>query len=117
VLEFCGLSAGVPCAIIATDDVFSVAVPTSMKAVGFFQPAERAIAPSEREDVTRRLADNSSGWHAVAVGIRGHAGLSLKAASESESIAQALTECGARDQECRVTAIGMFSVEAKVVVR
>lgn len=117
-LEYCGLTAGVPCAIIATDNVFAVAVPTSMKAVGFFRPAaERAIAPAEREDVARRLADNSSGWNAVAVGIRGLVGLSLKAASESESVAQALTECGTRDQECRVIAIGMFSVEAKVAVR
>ena len=118
VLEFCGLSAGVPCAVIATDNVFAVAVPTSMKAVGFFRPAaERAIAPAEREDVARRLADNSSGWNAVAVGIRGLAGLSLKAAGEGESVTQALTECGRRDQECRVIAIGMFSVEAKVAVR
>jgi len=34
---------------------FVVAVPTSMKVVGFFKPAaERAIAPGEREDVARR---------------------------------------------------------------
>jgi len=32
-------------------------------------------------------------------------------------VKQALTECGARDQECRVIAIGMFSVEAKAAVR
>ena len=117
-LEFCGLTAGVPCAVVITDNVFAVAVPTSMKAIGFFRPvAERAIAPGERDDVARRLAANSGGWNAVAVGIRGHAGLSLKATGESEAVSQALTECGARDQECRVIAIGMFSVEAKVAVR
>jgi adenylate cyclase len=117
-LEFCGLTAGVPCAVVITDNVFAIAVPTGMQAVGFFQPAaERAIAPGEREDVARRLADNRGGWNAVAVGIRGHAGLSLKATGEREAVTQALAECGTRDQECRVIAIGMFSVEAKVAVR
>jgi hypothetical protein len=63
--------------------------------------------------VARRLKDNTGGWSAVAVGIRGYAGLALKADSEKESIASALADCGARDRECRVIAIGMFSVEAK----
>ena len=113
-LEFCGLTAGISCAILATDNVFAVAVPVSMKATGFFQPAaERAITTGEREDVARRLKDNTGGWSAVAVGIRGYAGLALKAGSEKESIAAALADCGARDRECRVIAIGMFSVEAK----
>ena len=113
-LEYCGLTAGISCAILATDNVFAVAVPTSMKAIGFFQPAsERAIATGEREDVVRRLKDNTGGWSAVAVGIRGYTGLALKAGSEKESIAAALADCGARDRECRVIALGMFSVEAK----
>ena len=113
-LEFCGLTAGISCAILATDNVFAVAVPVSMKATGFFQPgAERAITTGEREDVARRLKDNPGGWSAVAVGIRGYAGLALKAGSEKESIAAALADCGVRDRECRVIAIGMFSVEAK----
>jgi class 3 adenylate cyclase len=113
-LEFCGLRAGIPCAILATDGVFAVAVPVSMTATGFFQPAaERAITTGEREDVARRLKDNTGGWSAVAVGIRGYAGLALKADSEKEAIASALADCGARDRECRVIAIGMFSVEAK----
>jgi hypothetical protein len=113
-LEFCGLTGGIICAIVATDNVFAVAVPVSMKATGFFQPAtERAITTGEREDVARRLKDNSGGWSAVAVGIRGYAGLALKAGSEKESIDAALADCGARDRECRVIAIGMFSVEAK----
>ena len=85
VLEFCGLRAGIPCAIIATDNVFAVAVPISMKPTGFFQPAaEPAITTGEREDVARRLKDNTGGWSAVAVGIRGYAGLALKAESEKE---------------------------------
>jgi class 3 adenylate cyclase len=113
-LEFCGLRAGIPCAIVATDNAFAVGVPTSMKATGFFRPAsEPAIALSEREDVARRLKDNATGWNAVAVGIRGYAGLALKAGSESESVTAALADCGARDRECRIIAIGMFSVEAK----
>jgi class 3 adenylate cyclase len=114
VLEFCGLRAGIPCAVVATDNVFAVAVPVSMKATGFFQPAtERAITTGEREDVARRLKDNTGGWSAVAVGIRGYPGLALKAESEKDAIAAALADCGARDRECRVIAIGMFSVEAK----
>jgi adenylate cyclase len=113
-LEFCGLRAGIPCAILATDNVFAVAVPVSMRPVGFFQPAtERAITTGEREDLGRRLKDNTGGWSAVAVGIRGYAGLALKADGEKEAIASALADCGARDRECRVIAIGMFSVEAK----
>ena len=113
-LEFCGLRAGIPCAVVVTDNVFAVAVPTSMKPTGFFQPAtERAITTGEREDVARRLKDNAGGWSAVAAGIRGYAGLALKADSEKESIAAALADCGARDRECRVIAIGMFSVETK----
>jgi hypothetical protein len=114
VLEFCGLRAGIPCAVVATDNVFAVAVPVSMKATGFFRPAtERAITTGEREDVARRLKDNTGGWSAVAVGIRGYPGLALKAESEKDAIAAALADCGARDRECRVIAIGMFSVEAK----
>jgi class 3 adenylate cyclase len=113
-LEYCGLTAGISCAILATDNVFAVAVPVSMKPTGFFQPAtERAITTGEREDVARRLKDNTGGWSAVAVGIRGYAGLALKAGSEKESVAAALADCGARDRECRVIAIGMFSVDAK----
>jgi hypothetical protein len=92
----------------------AVAVPNSMKVTGFFQPAtDRAITTGEREDVARRLKDNSGGWSAVALGIRGYAGLALKAGSETESIDAALADCGARDRECRVIAIGMLSVEAK----
>jgi class 3 adenylate cyclase len=113
-LEYCGLMGGIPCTIIAIDNVFAVAVPATMKPVGLFQPAgDPAIAAGEREEVARRLADNAGGWSVVAAGLRGRAGLALKAASESEAIANALADCGARDGECRVIAIGMFSVAAK----
>ena len=36
-LEACGETAGIPCMIIAIDDVFVVPIPTMMKTVGFFQ--------------------------------------------------------------------------------
>jgi adenylate cyclase len=112
-LEYCGLMGGIPCTVIATGNVFAVAVPTTMKPVGFFQPASNpAIATAEREDIARRLADNRGGWSAVAAGLRGRAGLSLRARSEAEAVAAALADCGARDSECRVIAIGMFSVAA-----
>ena len=117
-LEYCGLSAGVPCAIVAADNAFVVAVPSTMKAVGFFNAATaQAIGAAERSDAARRLADNPGGWNAVAVGLNGHAGLSRKAANEADAVSQALADCGARDQECRVIAIGMFSVEAKAAAQ
>jgi hypothetical protein len=100
--------------IIAADDGFVVGVPTTMTAVGFFQAAtEPAIAAGEREDVARRLANNREGWNAVAVGVRGYAGLSLKADKEADAVAGALADCAARDRGCRVIAIGMFSVAGK----
>jgi hypothetical protein len=38
-LESCGALAGVPCLILAADDVFVVPVPTLMKPIGFFKAA------------------------------------------------------------------------------
>jgi adenylate cyclase len=113
-LEFCGLRGGIACKIIATNNMFSVAVPATMKVTGFFQPAlDPGIAPGEREDIARRLAGNPEGWNAVAIGIRGRIGFALKAASELESTSGALADCGARDRDCRVIAIGSFSVAAR----
>jgi class 3 adenylate cyclase len=110
-LETCGELAGVPCMIVAVDDVFVVPVPTLMRATGFFRAATNAsIAPDARDDVAQRLADAQSGWNAVAVGTSGRPGLALKAASEQNAINNALNDCAKRDSDCHVIAIGPFAI-------
>jgi hypothetical protein len=115
-LEACGNSEGVPCMIVAVDDVFVVPIPTLMKAVGFFQTAGNAlIAPGSRDGVARRLATGTSGWSAVATGANGLAGVVPDAGSEQSAIEGALADCTARDHGCHVIAIGPFSVVAGAV--
>jgi adenylate cyclase len=111
VLETCGGVIGVACMIVAVDDTFVVPVPTTLKVIGFFR-ADRnpSIAADAREDVARKLADASSGWNAVAVGASGRPGLSLKAASETNAVNDALGNCVKHDSDCHVIAIGPFSV-------
>jgi class 3 adenylate cyclase len=110
-LESCGALAGVPCMIVAADDAFVVPVPLLMKAIGFFKAASNpSIAASERDEVARKLADAPTGWNAVAVGTTGHAGVSVKAASEQNAISDALGDCAKRDSDCHVIAIGPFVV-------
>jgi hypothetical protein len=110
-LEGCGAIAGVPCMIVALDDVFVVAVPTTLKITGFFRAGNTAsIAPDSRDDVARRLAQAPPGWNAVAVGASGRPGLALRAASEQDAVNDALGDCVRHDSDCRVIAIGPFSV-------
>ena len=110
-LESCGAIAGVPCMIVAVDDVFVVPVPTILKVTGFFQAAGSfSIAADARDDVSRKLMDASSGWNAVAVGAARRPGLALKAASEPNAVNEALGNCVKHDSDCRVIAIGPFSV-------
>jgi class 3 adenylate cyclase len=113
-LEACGSRAGVACMIIAVDDVFVVAAPTTMKAVGFFRAAgNAAIVPEAREDVARRIGNAAGGWNAVAVGASGRPGFMLKAAKEQYAVDGALADCSKQDRACRVIAIGPFAVEPK----
>jgi hypothetical protein len=110
-LESCGALAGVPCIIVAIDDAFVVPVPTTLKVTGFFRAAvSSSIAAEARDGVTRKLAEASSGWNAVAVGSSGRPGLALKAANEQNAVNDALGECVKRDSDCHVIAIGPFSV-------
>ncbi|CAL74368.1 Putative adenylate cyclase [Bradyrhizobium sp. ORS 278] len=111
-LESCGAQAGTPCLIVALDDAFVVPVPTVMKATGFFHAASHtAIAADARDEVARRLAAASSGWNAIAVGTSGHPGYGLNGDREETAIGGALADCSTRDQDCRVIAIGPFTVE------
>ena len=113
-LEFCGSNAGVPCMIVAVDDVFVVPVPTTMKVASFFRPASSgAIAAALRNDLANRLGNGGGGWSAVAAGAGGHPGVMLKAASEQEAVDGALADCANQDRSCRVVAIGPFAVEPK----
>ncbi len=110
-LESCGAVTGVACMIVAIDDAFVVPVPSTLKVTGFFQAAiSSSIAAHARDDVSRKLANASSGWSAVAVGASGRPGLSLKAPSERNAVNEALGDCVKRDSDCHVIAIGPFSV-------
>jgi hypothetical protein len=110
-LESCGRM-GAPCMIVAVDDRFVVAIPTTMKVTGFFQATTNTlILPELRSDVARRLGNVTTGWSAVAVGTGGGPGLALGAISEQAAIASALADCSTRDRNCRVIAIGPFLVE------
>jgi adenylate cyclase len=110
-LENCGFVTGVPCMVVAVDDVFVVPVPTTLKAVGFFRATgNSAIAADARDDVARRLAGAGSGWNVVAVGASGRPGLALKVASEQDAVNDALANCVKQDRDCHVIAIGPFTV-------
>jgi hypothetical protein len=110
-LESCGGIAGVPCMIVALNDNFVVPIPTSLRPTGFFKAAGNTmIAADARDDVARRLAEAQSGWNAVAVGAAGRPGLGLKAATEQVAVSDALADCARRDGNCKVIAIGPFSV-------
>jgi hypothetical protein len=110
-LEGCGAAAGVPCMIVALDDVFVVPVPTTLKTIGFFRAnSSPSIVADARDDVARRLAEASTGWNAVAVGANGRPGLALKAANEQDAVNDALGNCVKGDSDCRVIAIGPFAV-------
>jgi adenylate cyclase len=110
-LEGCASVAGVACMVVALDDTFVVPVPTTLKAIGFFQAATNSsIASEAKADLAKRLADAPTGWNAVAVGVSGRPGLSLQAASEQDAVNEALGNCVKRDSDCHVIAIGPFSV-------
>jgi class 3 adenylate cyclase len=110
-LESCGSVAGVPCMVVALDDVFVVPVPTTRKVIGFFHPAgNSAIASDARSDAARQLHAETGGWSAVAVGASGRPGLALKASNEQDAVNNALGNCANQDRDCHVIAIGPFLV-------
>jgi hypothetical protein len=111
-LEYCGNTSGIPCLVLAIDNVFVVAIPETMKAVALFHPmTESSIAADARSVVAGRLANAISGWNAVAVGGSGRPGVMLRAASEQAAVEGALADCSRQDHSCRVIAIGPFLVE------
>ncbi|WP_426410412.1 adenylate/guanylate cyclase domain-containing protein [Bradyrhizobium ganzhouense] len=109
-LESCGAFAGAACMIVAIDDNFVVPIPTLLKPNGFFHAATNSsIVADARDEVVRKLGDGM-GWNAVAVGTAGRPGLGLKAADEHTAINGALADCVKHDSDCRVIAIGPFTV-------
>jgi hypothetical protein len=111
-LERCGYNAGVPCMIVALDDVFAVPIPRSMKVIGFAKPGTiNAVASELREDVARRLGNATTGWSAVAVGAGGRVGTRLGGATEQVAIDDSMEACSKQDHDCRVVVIGPFLVE------
>jgi len=111
-LERCGYLEQAACLLIAVDDTFVAAVPTSARAVGFYRPdALFAARPDERAEMARRLAGATDGWNAVALGAKGHLGIITGARSESAAVSGALDACAAHDQSCRIAVIGPFLVE------
>ena len=112
-LETCGALAGVPCMVVAIDDLFVVPVPTIMKPTGMFRAGESpSIASDARDDVARQLAEASTGWSAVAVGSSGRPGMAVKAASEQDAVNGALANCAKRDSNCHIIAIGPYTVSS-----
>ena len=111
-LELCGSNTGTPCLIVALDDNFVVQVPKTMKAVSFFRPATSPhVVSSEREFLARRYASPPKGWHAVAASMNGKIGIAFGADSEEAAVKASLADCAKVDRECRIIAIGPFSVE------
>jgi hypothetical protein len=113
-LQACGSYAKVPCMIVAVNDSFVVPLTTTMKITGLFQARDNpALAPDAREAVARRIGNAIGGWSAVAAGAAGRAGLSTKAVSEQAAIDGAMTDCNSQDRNCRIIAVGPFSVEPR----
>jgi class 3 adenylate cyclase len=111
-LEVCGNNAGTPCLIVAVDDNFVVQIPKTMKAVAFFRPATSSfVAANERDFLALRYANAPKGWSAVAASLNGKTGLALGAGDEEAAVKAALADCAKADRECRIIAIGPFSVE------
>ncbi|MFK4511511.1 adenylate/guanylate cyclase domain-containing protein [Bradyrhizobium daqingense] len=109
-LESCGAIAGIACLVVAVDDNFVVPIPTLFRITGFFNAAANSsIAADARAEVMRKLGD-ATGWNAVAVGTAGRPGLGLKAADEQTAVSTALADCAKRDGDCRVIAVGPFTV-------
>jgi adenylate cyclase len=109
-LESCGAIAGVACLVVAVDDNFVVPIPTLFRITGFFNAASNAsIVADARAEIMRKL-EGAMGWTAVAVGTAGRPGLGLKAAEEQAAVTAALADCAKRDSDCRVIAVGPFTV-------
>jgi len=111
-LERCGFVSRTACIVLAVDDTFVTAVPTSARAVGFYrQDALLGVRVEERAEVARRLASSREGWQAVALGATGRTGIKVGASSEQSAIHGAMENCARYDHDCRIAVIGPLLVE------
>jgi adenylate cyclase len=111
-LEFCGSNAGVPCMVLSVDDVFVVPLPKSMKIAGLLSPDTiNGVSAELRNETVRRIRNAQGGWSALATGAAGRPGIALRAADEAAAVKGAMTDCERQDRECRVIAIGPFTVQ------
>jgi hypothetical protein len=69
------------------------------------------VAANERDLLARRYANLPKGWTAVAASLNGKTGATYGADSEDAAVKSALADCAKIDRECRIIAIGPFSVD------
>jgi len=111
-LQTCGYLAGIPCIVVALNDSFVVPVPVTMKAVGFFNAGnDTRISPELRSTAAERYANAPNSWNAAAIGANGRLGLALNAADEKTAVENSVADCSKQDRDCRVIAIGPFTIE------
>ena len=111
-LEICGSNAGTPCMIVALDDNFVVPVPKTMKAVSFFRPATNSfVAANERDFLARRYASSTEGLECGRGQPERQDRRGARRRQEEAAVKAALADCAKVDRECRIIAIGPFSVE------
>ena len=113
-LESCGGRAGSPCRIAGIDDKLVLPVPEGYDVTGFFDAwITPSISPDSRPLIAAKIAISEKGWSAVAVGDKAMAGLSTGADSEDAAAKEALADCARITTECRMLAIGAFTVAPK----
>lgn len=111
-LEFCGSNAGVPCMVLSVDDVFVVPLPKTMKIAGLLSPDTiNGVSADLRNETVRRIRNAQGGWSALATGAEGRPGVAVRAADEAAAVKGALADCARQDRDCKVIAIGPFTVQ------
>lgn len=109
-LEMCGDEYGLPCRILAINSSFVLPVPESMQVTGFFNPdLDDRVAMSNRPGLRQKFGERRD-WSAVAAGMAGVPGFANEQRSEASAMAEAVRLCGEVDRDCRVIAVGDFSV-------
>lgn len=100
--------------IVAIGNQMVIPVPVAYRATGFFRAARHAaIAPEARDIIQRQLADATNGWSAVASGQGGRASASVNQNAEAAAAEGALAARRSRDEQCRIIAIGQFTVHPR----
>jgi DNA-binding winged helix-turn-helix (wHTH) protein len=108
-VERCAEFVQAPCLLVAVDGFFTVQFPKLRRVTQLFMLAsETAIPEAERQRIATIY--QQSDWRALARGGGGTWHAAAGATSEAVAIEQAMKLCSARDQGCRIYAIGNFRV-------